>query len=276
MGTKEKFWYRDPDSAGSWLFKFPQERAGQHWAEKIAAEVAAALGVAHVTTELATIEGKAGVAVESFVPEGKELVLGNQMIERHVESYSRKAGFRYRLHTLDNIWTCFKTALVDPERIEPTKRLFADYLLLDAVIGNTDRHHENWGIVVKRVDAHWVGALAPPFDHGSSLGRELRDERRDLLMAEARVGWYVKRGRGGVHWSEGETRGPSPLVLMQRAAGQYPSTFSPGLRKLGLLDRQTLRRLVDRVPAGWMSESARTFAIELMEYSIEELRRIKT
>ena len=45
LGSKEKFWYRAKESEAEWLFKFPQPNTGQHWAEKIAAELAACLGV---------------------------------------------------------------------------------------------------------------------------------------------------------------------------------------------------------------------------------------
>lgn len=41
LGSKEKFWYRDPDGESEWLFKYPQSGTGQHWSEKIAAEIAA-------------------------------------------------------------------------------------------------------------------------------------------------------------------------------------------------------------------------------------------
>ena len=50
MGTKEKFWYRNPGDGGrEWLFKNPRENTGEHWAEKIAAEVANVLGIPHAT-----------------------------------------------------------------------------------------------------------------------------------------------------------------------------------------------------------------------------------
>ena len=39
MGSKDKFWYLQ--DAGYWLFKHPRCNTGEHWAEKIAAEVAA-------------------------------------------------------------------------------------------------------------------------------------------------------------------------------------------------------------------------------------------
>lgn len=42
MGSKEKFWFRKPSEPDGhdWLFKFPTEGTGQHWAEKIAYEIA--------------------------------------------------------------------------------------------------------------------------------------------------------------------------------------------------------------------------------------------
>jgi hypothetical protein len=46
MGTKSKFWYRQPGQDESeWLFKHPRKNTGEHWAEKIAAEVAAVLKI---------------------------------------------------------------------------------------------------------------------------------------------------------------------------------------------------------------------------------------
>ena len=54
MGTKEKVWYRRPgEGQMDWLYKRPRPSTGEHWAEKIAAEVASELGVAHARIELA-------------------------------------------------------------------------------------------------------------------------------------------------------------------------------------------------------------------------------
>ena len=78
MGTKTKFWYRDPDEDVNWLFKYPRQNTGEHWAEKTAAEVASALGVRHAKVELAQFEGDRGSATESFARGGRALHHGNQ------------------------------------------------------------------------------------------------------------------------------------------------------------------------------------------------------
>lgn len=59
MGSKRKFWYNNQDS-GKWLFKYPRGDSGEHWAEKIAAEVAGILGIDHAIVELAVFEGSMG------------------------------------------------------------------------------------------------------------------------------------------------------------------------------------------------------------------------
>jgi len=60
MRSKEKFWYRAKDGEPEWLFKFPQPNTGQHWAEKIAAEVAACMDILHGVVELAVFQGTRG------------------------------------------------------------------------------------------------------------------------------------------------------------------------------------------------------------------------
>ena len=162
------------------------------------------------------------------------------------------------------------------------------------MIGNTDRHHENWGQLRKlrglhkpgsrlggrgkrrhrRAEYYWEESLAPSFDHASSLGRELRDEKRDRLLSEDRVGRYAEKGRGGIYWSEDERRGPSPLALVRRAAHTYPALFRPALAKLNKLDEGSLRNVIDRIPSDWMSPSARKFAMALMHYNLEQLRTL--
>lgn len=71
MGSKAKFWCQLESSErgrqARWLFKHPQEHTGQHWAERIAAELAARLGIPHAPVRLATYEGARGSICKSFV-----------------------------------------------------------------------------------------------------------------------------------------------------------------------------------------------------------------
>lgn len=59
----------------------------------------------------------------------------------------------------------------------------AGYFVLDAMICNTDRHHDSWGLLTgPRAFGGNEYIVAPTFDHASSLGRELQDERREEML----------------------------------------------------------------------------------------------
>ena len=100
------------------------------------------------------------------------------------------------------------------------------------------------------------------------------DHRRDRLLAENRVGDYVEKGRGAIYWSEEERHGLSPLELVRRANGKYPSLFRPALVKIASLDENALLGVVNCVPSNLMTPSAREFAGELLFYNFGQLRRL--
>jgi HipA-like C-terminal domain len=175
LGSKAKFWYRANDGEPEWLFKFPQENTGQHWAEKIAAEVAASLGINHARVELAVFRGTRGSATESFARRGRRrpdrsLFHGNQILAGRVLRYDPMKLFGQSDHTLANIFAAIDNTFPIEWSARMAKVIFASYLVLDALIGNTDRHHENWGILIKQVGNQWEGFLAPTFDHRLRLG----------------------------------------------------------------------------------------------------------
>lgn len=278
MGSKQKFWFREKDGRPNWLFKYPQPNTGQHWAEKIAAEVADALDIFHARVELAVFQGVRGSATESFARGGRELYHGNQVLAGQLLDYDLGKRFRQSEHTLANIFAALDRAFEPPDAAREAKERMADYLVLDALIGNTDRHHENWGILRKRTSGGWLDMLAPTFDHASSLGRELLDESRgksrQRILSENRVPQYAERAHGAIYREVTDRRGVSPLALVRDAAVRHPALFERALRRLLRIGRADLEAIIARVPDRWMSGLSRTFAVELMCYNLKELMRI--
>ena len=271
MGSKRKFWFLPADTETRWLFKYPQQNTGQHWAEKIAEEVAKQLEIRCAEVELAQCMGEAGSATKSFLRKELDLEHGNQLLADCVPGYDKWEKFRQSEHTLTNIFASMDHIFRAPDEAQRAKIQLADYVVLDALIGNTDRHHENWGILKQHREGKWIGGVAPTFDHASSLGRELRDERRQMLLQENRVGDYAEKGRGAIYLSERDKRGPSPLQLVRHAAVAHTDYFSPALARLKKLDESALLGLIQRVPESWMSASARTFSEQLVRYNYAQL-----
>lgn len=274
MGSRDKFWYQASTNGPEWLFKSPRDGTGEHWAEKISSEVAALLGIDHATTELATFHGKRGSVSKSFIGAGGRLTHGNQLLEREFEGYDGKKRYDQSDHFLDNIWETIEKVFKDSQHIKDAKLRISECLVLDAVIGNTDRHHENWGVLVRRVNDHSEEIIAPSYDHASALGRELLDVKRDSLLATGGVGRYVERGHGGVYWTRDSSSAPSPLELVRRAVRAYPEDLLPAIDRVKVLNEIAATELVSRVPSDWMTGTARELATAMICYSVMELRKL--
>lgn len=278
MGSKEKFWYRRPDRLHNRLFKYPHPGTGEHWAEKIAAEVAKLIGIPCARVTLAVCDGVRGSSSWSFVGHKQELFHGNQLLADALASYDPTQKFRQFSHTLENIFRAIEQTFVGEEVHHNARGHIAGYLVFDALIGNTDRHHENWGLLLSSSKDGWGGSIAPSFDHATSLGRELIDNGdgkcRQSILDEDRIGAYSEKARGAVYLSSDIRHAPSPLALVRQATQSYPKIFLNALNKLSNLQPAALNVCVERVPDDWMSPLAKRFAVALMCYNLIELRRL--
>jgi hypothetical protein len=263
LGSKSKFWIaRDNER---WLFKEARANTGEDWAEKIASEIAPLIDVQAAHVELAVYAGRRGCASLSFVGTDENLVHGNEILAGQIVGYNRQKRLRQSDHTFDNIVAAVRKLVDDASDYSDVLRELADYLIFDALICNTDRHHENWGFLV-RFELTSPGKqmvhlrLAPSFDHASSLGRELRDSRRGELLDGNRIEEYVRRGRGGIYWRKTDAHGANPIRLVEILARQFPDYFHRGIAAVATLPLSRIHAVVDQVPESRMSSLARDFA----------------
>jgi hypothetical protein len=290
VGTKPKFWY----DKSARLFKKCRPGTGEDWAEKIAAELAELVGLPHAEVELATWTGERGVVTRSFVPNGGALFLGNAMLGRDDESYpAHKPGERryHRVseHTIDAILETLSRNNVGPpmdwtapERVSIAREVFVGYLMLDAWIGNQDRHHENWGVIetVDRGRSPQLSLnLAPTFDHASSLGRNESDETRKRRLETRDSGYsvesYAGRARSAIYDAP---KSPRPLLTseaFQSAATRYPCAGRAWLDLLAGVSSADVDSLFRRVDTDRISETAIEFALRMLEANRKRLIELR-
>lgn len=281
LGTKDKFWFNSDDEylgKSQWLFKFPTPGTGQHWAEKIACEIAKQMRIVTPRVELAEFEGILGSATENFTKDGYELFHGNQILAGLEPDYQTDQDWGQNNHTIGRIFDAIATIFPDPEAAKRAADQMGGYLVLDALICNVDRHHENWGILRKRTPDGMRGRLAPSYDHASSLGRELRDSdsknNRERYLRELGVAKYIERGRCPIFVDGTGKHGPSPFRLVQRCLEieRFAPHFRHGLEKLSHLNPASIEAIINRVPEGWMSPLAKEFTLSLLIESLSQLK----
>lgn len=278
LGSKPKFWFwLHGDKDRPWLFKYARENTGEHWSEKVAAEVAQLLELSAARVELAEFNGKRGIASRSFVPrrEGYDLVHGDELLAGHVIGYDRDKTFRHSSHSIHNIVTAVAAVFPDPDTREQQLSRLAGYLVLDALIGNTDRHHQNWGVLRHAKQTGETGyEIAPTFDHASSLGRNEPEENLQRRLRENTVLAYARKGRGGIYWLSSDLKGANPLQLVESAAVKWPNYFRPWLQRVHALNEANFRAIITKIPADWMNETQKEFCLRFLTATSSELRKI--
>jgi hypothetical protein len=271
---------------GLCLFKEARRETGEDWAEKVAAELATFLGLPHAVYELAICGRDKGVITPRITTFDQKLVHGNELlVELHPDYAERNARYRAPEHTVSTVVHAldepeFGIGLPDggdlPPEVTGPSGLFAGYLLLDALIGNTDRHHENWAIIeLQRPDIEERYVLAPTFDHASSLGRnEPLDRIRERLAtrdenftAEA----YARRARSGLHSSADPSVPLAPLDAFGEIHRYVPEAVDAWRERLERVSDEALDKLLHQVPVERMHELQKEFVRRFIRYNRTEL-----
>lgn len=214
------------------------------------------------TYELGVSDGQSCVVSPLFVPFGCTLVHGNELLGQSDPLYggiSFVSRFRLSAHTPGSVADALHRAGCEmpidwtpPEGIGTALDVFAGYLMLDAVIGNTDRHHENWALIETPSDAPAGRYLAPTFDHASCLGCHLRDdERQRRLKTRDRaysVEAYADRARSAFYERTEAARPLAPLDAFVALARVRPGAGRVWLRILQSVNADQFSGILERLP----------------------------
>jgi hypothetical protein len=283
LGTKRKFWYTD--GSRRVLFKAEERGTGEDWAEKLACELCTLLGLPHVHYELAldTHSQHPGVVCESCATGYTGLALGNQLLLERDSFYPANEGQRYRVcqHTVEAVIAVLATVSLPPMPwaihlplgVLSALDVFAGYVMLDAWIANQDRHHENWGALRQGLEVF----LAPSFDHGASLARNLSDaERQERLETRdtgRQVPSFARRARSAFFGGPSEKRPMTTLEAWHAFAARAPRANAAWLDRLRQVSESAIREIVRNVPPQRMSGICQEFTVRLL---VENQARILT
>lgn len=123
------------------------------------------------------------VACENFIPQGYSLVEF-----KFIESAVLALGKPPRIPKLKDIYEILtnENEYFNKEFGEIALKSYWDLFIVDALLGNFDRHANNWGYLVK--DGTNEIKLAPIYDCGSCLYPQIADEAtKDIINSEEEV-----------------------------------------------------------------------------------------
>ncbi len=166
-GASEKKWLINPETKQKGIFKFPKgidigKPTGEYWAEKLSSQLAEVIGMECAKVDIGTFNGRIGSMSYMILKDDEELIEGIQYITNIYKEYNQDKFIDYKTeepYSINMILQSIKeTGLQNDFLIIP---------IFDALIGNSDRHHSNWGIVKNKIDGEI--RISPLYDNGSSL-----------------------------------------------------------------------------------------------------------
>lgn len=271
IGVTAKVWLRpDPDDeANEWLWKEVKTEHSGHrrtlghdWSERVATDIAGQLGVPSSQVELATRRGVRGVISKNFAPRVSGLRLSNasELLPNVVEGYeAHRTGEvpGYTLEAAFDVLAPYSAHPDTPRDVHDGAATFAGYLMFDALIGNGDRHHDNWGVIDGPGDLRYI---APAFDQATGLGYQEVVEKKAARIKAANVEPWARKGRS--RQFEGK-----PLLVdlaIDALTRIDPAAAESWAGRLASADENGWKLMLDSVPDDLLSQVDRTFAMEIL------------
>ncbi len=193
-----------------------------------------------------------------------DYVFVNRYEEEHIDaiSYIKKNNeIRSKFYTLENIKKCLDTLDTD---------LFYQFLkimIFDALIGEQDRHEENWGVTRK----NGTYKISPLYDNGCSLLREFYDEKNAKKYYDGLKNFdnYIKRSRTIIYKQDGTKY--KHFELIEELYKKYPIQMKREIENLEKLTDSKIENIVNKIPNNIITEKHKEYIIKYIKIRKEIL-----
>lgn len=279
-GASAKTWVREPggsssDPGSDWLFK-PVTVQGNgvrqvgDWTEAMGSALARSLDIPAAESRMAVRDGLEGVAVRNVNRPGYDMVTGRLAMLDEIEIELRDS-LRDKTasvgHSVDNVFSTLGRYGPPPGYDSWNGCTAVDvmvaYLVLDALIGNGDRHEQNWSVLRSRLEGtESTDALSATYDLEASLGFQLSDEQKSDRLRDPRgMEAFALKGLAR------RFHGDRSTTLVDLANQAYSDCSEAGAARIQQLINDVsstdFAAIADSV--GGMSEATGTFAVKVLE-----------
>ena len=246
-GSREKYLVID-NKRNLAMFKYEKEGyiCSESCSEKIAYEIAKILNYNCAKIEIAQ-DNKNQIGVLNYI-------FSDSYTSPHTDivSFLNKDFDKRPYYTVSNI----KKVL---EKID--KSLFKEFIkimVFDALIGEQDRHEENWGITEK--NNHYY--MSPLYDNGDSLLNDFKNENFALKFYENEKNFdaYIMRSKTYIYKEDNKTK-YKHFELIKYLYDKYKNITEPELLNLYKLTDKKIKEIVNRIPNDLLTDKHKEYII---------------
>lgn len=278
-GRSEKLWLQSADGEIG-LFKFPKvdpdtlEVTTEHVSEHLAHRIGTILGIKTARVEIGTYDGRVGCMSYLINKKYEAIVEGAIFITGKHPDYDMdlmQETSTGRYYCLDH--------LLEVTDSPGVLKKWLQMMLFDYLIGNSDRHQNNWAFLVKYAGADRRTLLArvcPLYDNGSSLCCYVNEKiiqeflGKDITRFEALTN---TKSRSMIRIDGFKKKRPTHVEVVEELIKRYPETVEICKLIISKMSDEVIDDLID-VYDGILSANKIMLLKKYLKRKIEILKQI--
>jgi len=239
-GTRNKAIFENPESGELYYFKTSLKKEvidykHEFWSEILASEIGKELGfntleynIAYYNEEIGCLSKSMVNTNENILSEGIKYLRG---FDPNYNPENKESYSQYTFHFIEKA--------LEEYRLKDKMKHLVMTIIFDSLIGNGDRHQENWGFIIPNIQGidekrknrlldsklfryylkiiknriskkelevaidFMKGVYAPIYDSGSCLGRELENNKVEKMLEDNQmIESYIDRDRCEIRWKD--------------------------------------------------------------------------
>lgn len=262
-GTRAKKVVLDRKNRAIAFFKYERdgELNSESCSEKMSYEIAKVLGYDCAKIELARDEeGNLGILNYLFI---------NISNEEHMDAASYlnvNEKNRAQVYTISNIKKTLDN--IDSNLFNG----FIRTMIFDALIGEQDRHEENWGIIKK--DNKY--RFSPLYDNGDNLLKEFKNPNNLLKYSGGIKDFdsYINRSHTLIY-KEDNTKKYKHFELIEYLNNKYHNIVQSEIENLSKLTDNKIEEIVNKIPDDLLTKIHKNYIIQYLKKRRDILLSIK-
>lgn len=270
-GRSEKIWLQNPDTGQIGLFKFKKDiDTTDNISECIAYDLACILGIPCAKFEVGMYEGREGSMSYNILKKPDQiLVEGIHFIMLMYPKYNPElfidimTSNRYSIEMI-------KKAI---ERFVPIDDLLK-MLMFDYLIGNSDRHQNNWAILIENGKMQW----SPLYDNSSPLCAYISEKNIPNYMGKDKNRWNSlidTKSKSLIRCREIDEKRPTHLeVLKYLKENYFDDTYVFAKNIVSLLTEENIYRILDLYSEDGLSEKKKMLILKFLLDKIKMMNYI--